>query len=126
MQALNVVSTCRHCRYYQLEGRRGGHCQELNAFVDGGWKACQLAISPFAPVWKLDEMQTWQLETVKLCEPYSPAIQLTTAASSCAASSLPSKHFSENNISSLTASPITPLPPINRPNQKNFSIASAS
>jgi hypothetical protein len=104
MPALNVVSTCRHCRYYQLEGRRGGHCQELNAFVEGGWKACQLATSPFTPSWKLEEMKTWQLETVKLCEPYSPTIHLTAAANSCAIASLQDKRFSENNISSLVAS----------------------
>ncbi|WP_421655433.1 hypothetical protein [Leptothermofonsia sp. ETS-13] len=52
---------CRHCRYYLPEGRRGGHCQQLNAAVQGGWKACSLVIPPFAPSWEnLDQIMRWQ------------------------------------------------------------------
>lgn len=48
----NVTSACRSCRYYQPEGRRGGLCQQLSAPVRGSWKACSLALPPFAPSWE--------------------------------------------------------------------------
>ncbi len=52
---------CRHCRYYIPEGRRGGHCQQLNVTVQSGWKACSLAIPPFSPAWEnLKEIMRWQ------------------------------------------------------------------
>ena len=39
---------CRHCRYYQSEGRRGGSCQKLGGVsVDSNWEACTLSCSPF-------------------------------------------------------------------------------
>lgn len=47
-----LTSACRHCRYYQLEGRRGGMCQMLGGTVHGNWKACALAIPTFASTWK--------------------------------------------------------------------------
>ena len=40
-------STCRHCRYYQPEGRRGGSCHKLGVSVNSNWEACSLASSPF-------------------------------------------------------------------------------
>ncbi len=40
-------SSCRHCRFYKPEGRRGGVCQKLSVPVDSNWKACTLALSPF-------------------------------------------------------------------------------
>lgn len=53
MTAINSpVSTCRHCQHYLVEGRRGGQCKQLGAPVLGRWKACQLAIPPFAPSWE--------------------------------------------------------------------------
>lgn len=45
-------SSCRHCRFYTPEGRRGGNCQQLGVLVRGGWKACSLALPPFAPSWE--------------------------------------------------------------------------
>jgi hypothetical protein len=48
-----AVSTCRHCQFYQLEGRRGGYCQQLGVPVQSSWKSCSLAIPPFAPTWEL-------------------------------------------------------------------------
>lgn len=45
------TSSCRHCRYYQTEGRRGGTCQQLDGPVRADWKACSLAAHPFAPPW---------------------------------------------------------------------------
>ncbi|MBV8884239.1 MAG: hypothetical protein JO235_09620 [Chroococcidiopsidaceae cyanobacterium CP_BM_RX_35] len=43
-------STCRYCRFYKPEGRRGGHCQQIEALVHGSWRACTLALPPFAVV----------------------------------------------------------------------------
>ena len=64
MKNLNcLASACRHCRFYQPEGRRGGHCSQLDAPVRGSWKACSLAIPPFAPSWEaLEELRLWQEE----------------------------------------------------------------
>jgi hypothetical protein len=47
-----TTSACQHCRSYAPEGRRGGHCQQLGVPVGGSWKACSLAIPPFAPSWE--------------------------------------------------------------------------
>lgn len=53
------TSACQFCRYYQLQGRRGGMCQQLGVPVKAGWKACSLALPPFAPSWeRLEEI--WQ------------------------------------------------------------------
>lgn len=55
------TSACRHCRFYQPEGRRGGHCEQLGVPVRGGWKACSLAIPPFAPSWEtVEALIAWQ------------------------------------------------------------------
>ena len=43
---------CRHCRFYQPEGRRGGSCQKLGVSVLSNWKACTLACSPFTSTLK--------------------------------------------------------------------------
>ena len=54
-----LVSSCRSCRYYTPEGRRGGLCQQLGAPVSSHWKACSLAFPPFAPSWEhLEELVT--------------------------------------------------------------------
>ncbi|MEC4984506.1 MAG: hypothetical protein SAJ37_05695 [Oscillatoria sp. PMC 1068.18] len=47
-----LTSACRYCRYYQLEGRRGGMCQQLGVPVQAKWKACSLAAPPFMSEWK--------------------------------------------------------------------------
>ncbi|MEQ9369736.1 MAG: hypothetical protein RIG63_12020 [Coleofasciculus chthonoplastes F3-SA18-01] len=52
------TSACQFCRYYQLEGRRGGTCQQLGVPVKANWKACSLALPPFAPSWESFE-QIW-------------------------------------------------------------------
>lgn len=46
------TSACQFCRYYQIEGRRGGTCQQLGVPVKANWKACSLALPPFAPSWE--------------------------------------------------------------------------
>ncbi|MFB2938941.1 hypothetical protein ACE1B6_27120 [Aerosakkonemataceae cyanobacterium BLCC-F154] len=68
--ALNpVTSACKSCRYYTPEGRRGGNCQQLGVPVRGGWKACSLALPPFAPSWEsLEEIFNLQSEVLKITE----------------------------------------------------------
>ncbi|NJK47201.1 hypothetical protein HC931_02430 [Candidatus Gracilibacteria bacterium] len=52
-----LTSSCRYCRYYNPEGRRGGMCQQLGVPVQSGWKACVLAARPFNSAWeKLEEV----------------------------------------------------------------------
>jgi hypothetical protein len=47
MSSSGQVSTCRYCRSYQVEGRRGGHCSKLNVNVQSRWSACSLAEPTF-------------------------------------------------------------------------------
>lgn len=58
MKSLNcLTSACRYCRYYKLQGRRGGTCEILGGSVQGSWTACRLAVPAFAPSWEaLEEM----------------------------------------------------------------------
>jgi hypothetical protein len=42
------ISSCRHCFYYQVEGRRGGTCTQLGVPVQACWQACPLAAPLFA------------------------------------------------------------------------------
>lgn len=72
----NQASACRHCRYYLPEGRRGGVCEQLNAPVQSNWKACSLALPPFAPSWEsIESLMAWQKQSVKL----KPALQLDSS-----------------------------------------------
>ena len=53
MKEINsLTSACRHCRFYKPQGRRGGSCQMLGVPVEGSWKACTLASSPFTTTLK--------------------------------------------------------------------------
>lgn len=56
------TSACRACRFYQPEGRRGGLCQQLGVPVSSGWKACSLALPPFASSWEKLEGIIWATE----------------------------------------------------------------
>lgn len=57
------ISSCRHCLFYQSEGRRGGQCQQLGVKVQGQWQVCSLAASPFSGNWrKLEKIVAWQSE----------------------------------------------------------------
>lgn len=51
------VSSCQRCRFYTLEGRRGGYCSQLGVPVQAKWSACALAVPFFVdaltPVAKL-------------------------------------------------------------------------
>ncbi len=59
-----LTSACRYCRHYQPEGRRGGMCQQLGAPVQASWKACSLALPPFAPSWENLE-DAWSLPVAR-------------------------------------------------------------
>lgn len=61
MKSIEIfTSACRNCRFFSPEGRRGGVCQQLGAPVRGSWKACSLAVPPFAPSWETLE-DAWSL-----------------------------------------------------------------
>lgn len=63
----NYQMSCRHCRYFAPEGRRGGQCQRLNAPVQSHWAVCSLALPPFAPSWEtLENMMVWHQTTIVL------------------------------------------------------------
>lgn len=61
----STISACRHCRHYVPEGRRGGNCAQLNAFVQGSWKSCSLALPVFAPNWQFERIMTLQSEPIE-------------------------------------------------------------
>ncbi len=62
-----ITSSCRHCRYYQSEGRRGGTCNQLSVPVQAEWAACTLAAQPFSIPWDSleDVMQLEQALALK-------------------------------------------------------------
>jgi hypothetical protein len=65
----SLTSACRHCRHYTPEGRRGGVCEQLSVPVQGTWKACSLAVSPFDPSWdNIEELSLWKETSVTLQE----------------------------------------------------------
>lgn len=45
-------SACRHCQFYNPEGRRGGMCSKLGVSVKAEWKSCHLAIPAFDTQWQ--------------------------------------------------------------------------
>jgi hypothetical protein len=62
-------STCRRCRYYVPEGRRGGYCRQLGVNVQSNWKACAVAIPPFSPTWEsLEGIMAWQEKALAALE----------------------------------------------------------
>lgn len=73
------VSACRHCRFYQGEGRRGGQCKQLGAPVQAGWSACPLAAPLFAAEW--EACQSVVAAGQHLLEPVlEPAYEVASAA----------------------------------------------
>jgi len=55
------TSACRYCHHYQVEGRRGGTCQQLGVPVQGTWKACALGQPAFS-----NSQNLWQRNIVNL------------------------------------------------------------
>lgn len=78
------ASACKYCRYYNPEGRRGGQCQQLGAPVLGSWKACSLALPPFAPSWETLE-DVWSLPEMKptLASQFGQHIHKVEEATTC-------------------------------------------
>ena len=57
----STSGSCRYCRFFTPEGRRGGYCNQLGVPVQSKWKACMLALPPFAPSWEtLEQSISWQ------------------------------------------------------------------
>jgi hypothetical protein len=56
------TSACRYCHHYQLEGRRGGTCQQLGVPVQGAWKACALGKPAFTHYQEMLEQNIEHLE----------------------------------------------------------------
>lgn len=72
------ASACRYCRHYNVQGRRGGMCQQLGVPVRGAWRACSLALPPFAPSWEnidglLQDRKLFLQETLAVSCPLSGA-----------------------------------------------------
>ena len=83
MQRVNQpISACRYCRFYQIEGRRGGSCQRLGVPVQGSWQVCALAVSPFALPDALPDAhqsdparrETWSEMSALIATAVSPAV----------------------------------------------------
>lgn len=65
----STCESCRYCRYFTPEGRRGGYCEQLGVPVQSKWKACMLALPPFAPSWEtLEQSITWQPQPLMIKE----------------------------------------------------------
>ncbi|MBL1209775.1 hypothetical protein [Geminocystis sp. GBBB08] len=48
----NFIFACRHCQFYNPEGRRGGICSQLGVLVKAEWESCHLAILAFNNEWQ--------------------------------------------------------------------------
>ncbi len=46
------ISTCKTCRHFRTEGRRGGICEQFGTFTDPAWEACPLGVAAFEPIAK--------------------------------------------------------------------------
>ena len=76
-----LTSSCRYCRYYQTEGRRGGMCQQLGVPVRAQWKACSLAAAPFTHNWeKLENVVKLESSLVLECSVESETLETVKAA----------------------------------------------
>jgi hypothetical protein len=63
------TSCCQRCRYYTLEGRRGGTCSQLNVPVQGKWKACSLATPVFLDsISTLGSLPAWPEDLVIMAQ----------------------------------------------------------
>jgi hypothetical protein len=71
------VSHCRCCQFYELQGRRGGHCDKLNVTVQGEWQACSLAMPAFQPINQLADEATIHPAPLPLEGDLTPLTHLT-------------------------------------------------
>ncbi|MEL7035357.1 MAG: hypothetical protein AAFO04_07030 [Cyanobacteria bacterium J06592_8] len=72
-----LPSTCKNCRAYQLEGRRGGFCQLFAVPVQSQWKSCSLAAFPFENILE-NSWQTRELEFHEISEVIEASFELTS------------------------------------------------
>ena len=115
------MSVCRRCRYYEPEGRRGGHCQQLNVAVQGAWSACALAVPPFSPNWEnFEDIMLWQQKNLAAMEESAlvESLELTICLDGVAQASpiLSDRASSEQSFSS-TASGRSVQPLASEPRQ---------
>lgn len=74
------ISCCQRCRHYTPEGRRGGHCSQLNVQVRGKWEACSLGAPVFLQALpNLEAIPLWR-EDLILLESRSSAVEGVTFA----------------------------------------------
>lgn len=78
------VSCCQRCRHFTLEGRRGGHCGQLNVPVQGRWSACSLAnpvfLEPMSTVTQ-PQVAVWP-EGLRLAYSEQPSVESDAFAES--------------------------------------------
>ena len=60
----NFPSTCKNCRAYKPEGRRGGLCQLFQVPVQSQWESCCFANLPFKNSWENKEPESQELPEV--------------------------------------------------------------
>jgi hypothetical protein len=73
------ISSCKSCRHYCPEGRRGGQCAQFGTLVHAGWKACPLAMPAFAPSWEtLERFTTVSAPAVGVPDVGVPAVGVPT------------------------------------------------
>jgi hypothetical protein len=60
----NVPSTCKNCRSYKPEGRRGGLCQLFQVPVQSEWESCCFGTLPFKISWEHKEPELQEIPEV--------------------------------------------------------------
>ena len=95
-----ITSACRYCRYYQPEGRRGGKCQRLGAHVLSHWRACNLALPPFAPSWESLE-NAWNLTEPIQLVPVSTNLEKSLSIDTDLASTTLTSGSNSNTFSAI-------------------------
>lgn len=79
--SLPLTSSCRHCRYYAHEGRRGGHCSQLNVPVQSSWHACSLAVPIFLPALRpVAGIKVWSTSALDVPDPVEVDYPVTPAS----------------------------------------------
>ena len=73
---------CRYCHYYQIQGRRGGHCHKLGAPVKGEWESCSLMTMSFTnhPTKKKYRLQLRSEHYVSEIYSYETAVRLKSSS----------------------------------------------
>lgn len=86
------------------EGRRGGLCQQLGVPVSSSWKACSLALPPFAPSWEnLEGIMVWPSEEAVI-------LQDTSSGADCSLTGSKSDPRPEKMVESYKKNTANALP----------------